>query len=526
MARRRAALARPRRQAAPLLSLLFALTIVAPAGAVQWGAASGDDSPTPSLQKITGGKKVLITEAPWQVRLRIGSTGICGGSIIDAQRIVTAAHCTYDGLSPLPAGSITVVSGSSSFSPSGSTPPNGPTPPDSPVTSYVSSIRRHAGYVPSADGRTDARQGRDDVAVLTLSAPLPLDGVVRQPIALAPRNSELTIGGLLSVTGFGLQSEYSQSLDGSLYRLSDMHVLDPVPRTGEWNALYVTATSASGLDCSGDSGGPLVQGSGAQAVLVGLVAFSADCQAGTTSVFTRVSAGEIRDFIEGSDSPPPAPTGGRDILMTADKGGALPLKAGRQLSCSPGTWTASPQLTVTFTDASTSSVIQAGPSTTYAITAADIGRRISCHVRADTDGGVGRSPATAATPAVEAETPTTVPVSAQISVALRTRRQVARRNRSIGLTFRIAGRGQGVAKNVRACVTLPAGWRVRSHAGAQVLGRTVCVKRTTLSPYQLVSRTVSVRPGSKAARGSLRLKVKASADNAASAYGARPLRVV
>ena len=522
----RAALHLRRRRALAALSTLAACIVSTPAFGAEWGAATGDDSASPSLQKITGGKKILITDAPWQVRLRLGSDGICGGSIIDPQRIVTAAHCTYDGLSPLPAGQITVVSGSSSFSTAAGTPPNGPTPPDNAIVSTVASIRRHAGYVPSADGRTDARQGRDDVAVLTLSSALPLDGVVRQAIALAPRNTELAIGSILSVTGFGLQSEYSQALDGALHRLSDVRVLDPVPRTGEWNALYVTATSNSGLDCSGDSGGPLVQGSGAQAVLVGLVAFSADCQAGTTSVFTRVSAGEIRDFIEGNDSPPAAPTGGRDILMTADRDGALPLKAGRQLNCSPGTWTGSPQLTVSFVDASTSALIQSGPSTSYAITEADVGRRISCHVRADSEGGVGRSPSTAATPAVEAQTTTSVPVSAQISVALRARRPVARRNRSLGLTFRIAGRGQGTARNVRACITLPAGWRVTSRAGAQVLGRTVCVRRSKLRPYELVSRTISVRPGLKAARGSLRLKVKASADNAVNAFGSRPLRVV
>ena len=57
-----------------------------------------------------------------------------------------------------------------------------------------------------------------------------------------------------------VNSRYTLILDGKLYHLN-MRVLDPINRTGEWNAYYLTATSDLGLDCSGDSGGPLVTGS-------------------------------------------------------------------------------------------------------------------------------------------------------------------------------------------------------------------------------------------------------------------------
>ena len=37
---------------------------------------------------------------PWQAQLRLGSPsnyrGICGGTIIDAKTILTAAHCLFD----------------------------------------------------------------------------------------------------------------------------------------------------------------------------------------------------------------------------------------------------------------------------------------------------------------------------------------------------------------------------------------------------------------------------------------------
>lgn len=46
--------------------------------------------------KIVGGTEVTLEdEHPWQISLR--TTGhICGGSLINNQWVVTAAHCTQD----------------------------------------------------------------------------------------------------------------------------------------------------------------------------------------------------------------------------------------------------------------------------------------------------------------------------------------------------------------------------------------------------------------------------------------------
>ena len=62
--------------------------------------------------KIAGGTSTLISEFPWQVYYISGDFR-CGGSIINGNWIITAAHCTRDDLgAAIPASSMSVVVGS------------------------------------------------------------------------------------------------------------------------------------------------------------------------------------------------------------------------------------------------------------------------------------------------------------------------------------------------------------------------------------------------------------------------------
>lgn len=54
--------------------------------------------------KIVGGQDANIEEFPWQVALTDGSSQFCGGSIIDARWILTAAHCATPTLTHIRAG--------------------------------------------------------------------------------------------------------------------------------------------------------------------------------------------------------------------------------------------------------------------------------------------------------------------------------------------------------------------------------------------------------------------------------------
>ena len=49
-----------------------------------------------TLHRIIGGKPSVKGERPWMAALTIGGQQICGGSLIDKQWVLTAAHCVED----------------------------------------------------------------------------------------------------------------------------------------------------------------------------------------------------------------------------------------------------------------------------------------------------------------------------------------------------------------------------------------------------------------------------------------------
>uniref|UniRef100_A0A8C5TJJ4 Peptidase S1 domain-containing protein n=1 Tax=Malurus cyaneus samueli TaxID=2593467 RepID=A0A8C5TJJ4_9PASS len=50
--------------------------------------------------RIIGGKETSVNKWPWQVSVQYGPIHICGGTIIDAQWVLTAAHCVRRGVGP------------------------------------------------------------------------------------------------------------------------------------------------------------------------------------------------------------------------------------------------------------------------------------------------------------------------------------------------------------------------------------------------------------------------------------------
>lgn len=45
--------------------------------------------------RIVNGKQIPISEAPYQVSLRLRGRHNCGRSVISTRFVLTAAHCTY-----------------------------------------------------------------------------------------------------------------------------------------------------------------------------------------------------------------------------------------------------------------------------------------------------------------------------------------------------------------------------------------------------------------------------------------------
>jgi hypothetical protein len=322
---------------------------------------------------IVGGSRISIEQAPWQVVVIafISETEalLCGGSILDETEVLTAAHCMVNPSSKarIPPEEILVGAGAENIE----------IKPEQ--VTLAGEVRVHPYYNPNA-----ALPAPDDVAVMRLESPLVFDRDV-QPIAPISAGSLLPEGTAVNLTGFGKQNP-EEELNERLYGIG-MTLRFSRECGGELDALFLCASSPDGSSCSGDSGGALTL-PGTPATLagvdnVGQVINGKPCQPGAITGFADVAAPEIRDFIvEGNEHPPRAPRGGgaaiRGITMVRET-----------LSCEPGGWSNSPTFTYVFIDSNDGEVLQQGPSPTYTLTKADIGRSILCEVLAANAGGTG-----------------------------------------------------------------------------------------------------------------------------------------
>ncbi|WP_166020820.1 serine protease [Streptomyces chilikensis] len=262
--------------AAAVASSLAALVPAAPAAA-DAGTARGGAS-----RVVVGGFPVEVERAPWTVALSsrelFGETRaghFCGGAVIGADTVLTAAHCLGEevlGRSPGQVPDLTVIAGRSELTGAGGR-----------------EIRVRSTWVnPEYDKITNA----GDFAVLTLDEPLPGNHVVKAApagdSAYRP-DTPATVYGWGDVTGSGA---YARSLRAAqVHVLADAWCEEAYPGGVEGaytsRAMLCAGEPEGGPDaCQGDSGGPLV----AKGRLIGLVSWGSGCgQARKPGVYTRVS---------------------------------------------------------------------------------------------------------------------------------------------------------------------------------------------------------------------------------------------
>jgi secreted trypsin-like serine protease len=58
-----------------------------------WLICAPQADAVPARAAIVGGTLTTIGTAPWQVFLAIGDDAACGGSVLGATHVLTAAHC-------------------------------------------------------------------------------------------------------------------------------------------------------------------------------------------------------------------------------------------------------------------------------------------------------------------------------------------------------------------------------------------------------------------------------------------------
>jgi len=291
---------------------------------------------------IVDGQPASITEFPFQVALydpRLGSPAkgfFCGGVIVGATRVVTAAHCLIGehGQRTVP-GEIEVLAGSSDLEPQAPGSIRDPAAGVSVDPAYNSASSDYdVGLLrlarPLWSGVTPALDGHDTIAPLPPSAP---QANLRSAAALtgqAPAQVQAT------VSGWGDLNAEPGPVPSYPLRLHQAHV--PLVATATCEEAYATIEQSitprmlcagSRTDsCYGDSGGPLIESepdvSGpAGDVLLGLVDFGDGCgQSGYPGVYLRIADPAVAAFLGSGAAQTSSLPGHRSLCARRAKRGA------------------------------------------------------------------------------------------------------------------------------------------------------------------------------------------------------------
>uniref|UniRef100_A0A8C5WJ77 Peptidase S1 domain-containing protein n=1 Tax=Leptobrachium leishanense TaxID=445787 RepID=A0A8C5WJ77_9ANUR len=257
--------------------------------------------------RIVGGTDAVYGEWPWQVAVTTANS-LCGGSLINEQWVLSAAHC-FDKykFGESIASSVTVV---------------------------VEKFTKHPNFIKPGD--------RGDIALVKLKSPVTFTNYIR-PICLPNASVTFPSGMECWVTGWGTR-RYGENLP-SINTLQE--VMTPLIDYKQCDQMYHIDSSTSsytiiiqedkicsgyaegGKDsCQGDSGGPLVCEANGTWIQAGIVSWGDGCALKNhPGVYTLVPAYEswIKSYISDvkfvsddqiSGSPDLAPAPGKMFLLS------------------------------------------------------------------------------------------------------------------------------------------------------------------------------------------------------------------
>ncbi|CAL8382114.1 unnamed protein product [Arctogadus glacialis] len=239
---------------------------------------------TPAIQpmvtgyaRIVNGEEAVPHSWPWQVSLQ-QSNGFhfCGGSLINENWVVTAAHCnvrTYH----------RVIAGEHDKSRASD---------ENIQILKPSKVFTHPKW--------DSRTINNDISLIKLASPAVL-GTNVSPVCLG-ESSDVFAPGMKCVTsGWGL-TRYNAPSTPNILQQAALPLLSNEECSLSWgnnmiSDVMICAGAAGATSCMGDSGGPLVCQKDNVWTLVGIVSWgSSRCSTSTPAVYARVT--ELRGWVD------------------------------------------------------------------------------------------------------------------------------------------------------------------------------------------------------------------------------------
>uniref|UniRef100_A0A8C2TKS8 Transmembrane serine protease 13 n=1 Tax=Coturnix japonica TaxID=93934 RepID=A0A8C2TKS8_COTJA len=224
--------------------------------------------------RIIGGKETSVSKWPWQVSVQYGPVHICGGTIIDAQWVLTAAHCFF-------MNSMKILD-------------------DWKVYGGVSDLKQPMEGIPVSQVIINSNYSDDhddyDIALMKLSRPLTLSAQIR-PACLPMHGQRFQTGRSCFITGFGKTRENEDNTSPKL-REAEVKLIDyKICNSDKVYEGYLTPRMMcagylqGGKDaCQGDSGGPLVCEDNGRWYVAGVTSWGTGCgQKNKPGVYTRVT---------------------------------------------------------------------------------------------------------------------------------------------------------------------------------------------------------------------------------------------